>query len=566
MSASRACSERMEERRETCPAPQPKTAVDDDEREHDEHDENDGKLIDLPPLGHDEEEGGDEGFDDLLQTLDDAEQGLDDANASDLEIGVELAVDDGGTGEDEPAEEGVDVGALHEGIAEADASTWLSEEAVEQSDAEQDDLDDHGGAHGDDGGAEGTGEDPADDVDEGELPALDADQEGAYEGEDLLAELPDLPDDQAPVWDALPWVVVEDAGAAVPCSTLAVAGGYVVAGSAGAEPGLTSEPAARSGGRPRRAERAGGERGTVLVVDAGALSARRAGIDTSASSIALSDSAILIATRRGNLLLSDDRGKSASTLGAWGSGGAPVTLATTPGRLWVLAGKTLWSPAAGAVVSPPETGSAVAAGSPRRDGAPSPSKGALSLSPGPALRDGVLRMSASEGVIVALTSAAEGPQLERLRGDDEGSPVVPLSGAARRAAEADDCRLAAAAGGRSIAISGAGLLCVSRNGGETFRVLEGLAVVVALAFAGDHKTSPLLALVAREGERRAQLVHVPSNAAPTLVAELGATRPGAPEEEAASIGPAAIAWDASREIVWVACWAGLVALTRQRKH
>ena len=128
----------MEERRETCPAPQPKTAVD-DEREHDENDENDGKLLDLPPLGHDEEEGGDEGFDDLLQTLDDAEQGLDDANASDLEIGVELALDDGGTGEDEPAEEGVDVGALHEGIAEADASTWLSDEAVEQSDAEQDD-------------------------------------------------------------------------------------------------------------------------------------------------------------------------------------------------------------------------------------------------------------------------------------------------------------------------------------------------------------------------------------------------------------------------------------------
>ncbi|WP_437275974.1 hypothetical protein WME90_32630 [Sorangium sp. So ce375] len=558
----------MAERRETCPAPQPKTAVDDDEREHDEHDEHDGKLLDLPPLGHGEEEGGDEGFDDLLQTLDDAEHGLDDANASDLEIGVELTVDDEKTGEDEPAEEGVDVGALHEGIADADAGSWLADEAVEHDDAEQDDLDDHGGAHGDDGGAEGTGEDPSNDVDEGELPALDADQDGAYEGEDLLAELPDLADDPAPGWDALPWIVVEGAGAAVPCSTLAVAGGYVIAGNAGAEPGMTSEPPARTGGRPRRAERAGGDRGTVLVVDPGALSARRAGIDASASSIALAESAIFIATRRGNLLLSDDRGKTASPLGAWGTGGAPVTLATTPGRLWVLAGKTLWSPAAGAVVVPPEADSVVTASSPRHDAAPSPSpsKGALSLSPGPALRDGVLRMSASEGVIVALTSAADGPQIERLRGDDEGSPVVPLSGAARRAAEADDCRLAAAAGGRSIAISGAGLLCVSRDGGETFRVLEGLAVVVALAFAGDHKASPLLALVAREGERRAQLVHVPSSAAPTLVAEIGATPAGTPEEEAASIGPAALAWDASREVVWVACWAGLVALTRQRKH
>ncbi|WP_437285602.1 hypothetical protein [Sorangium sp. So ce406] len=564
MSAPRPWSERMAERRETCPAPQPKTDVDDEELER-ERDENDDKLIDLPPLGHDEEEERDEGFEELLQTLDDAEGGLDDVNASDLEVGVELAEDEAGAGEDEAAEEGVDVGALHEGIADADAGSWLSDEATGHEDDDNDDLDEHGGAHGDDGGAEGTGEDPSDDVDEGELPALDADQDGAYEGEDLLAELPDLADDQAPVWDALPWAVVEGAGAAVPCSTLAVAGGHVVAGGAGPEPGA-SEPAARSGGRARRADRTGGDRGTVLVVDAGALAARRAGVDASASSIALSEAALLIATRRGNLLLSDDRGKTASPLGAWGSGGAPVTLAMTPGRLWVLSGKTLWSPAAGAVVVPPETGSAVTPGSARREAAPAPSRGALSLSLGPALRDGVLRMSASEGVIVALTSTAAGPQLERLRGDDEGSPAVTLSGAARRAAEADDGRLAAASGGRSVALSGAGLLCVSRDGGETFRVIEGLPLVVALAFAGDHRGSPLLALVAREGEPRAQLVHVPSNGAPTLIAEIEATPHGAAEDDAAGIPRAAIAWDASREVVWIACSAGLIALTRQRKH
>ncbi|WP_437659722.1 hypothetical protein [Sorangium sp. So ce1182] len=565
MSASRACSERNAERRETCPAPQPKTAVDDDEIER-EHDEHDDKLVDLPPLGHDEDDEGEETFEELLQTLDEAEGGLDDVNANDLEVGVELAEDNAGAGDDEAAEEDVDVGALHEGIADAEAGSWLSDETPGHNDDEHDDLDEHGGAHADDGGAEGTGEDPSEDVDEDELPALDADQDGTYEGEDLLAELPDLADDQAPVWDALPWVVVEGAGAAVPCSTLAVAGGYVVAGGAGAEPGPTGEPAARPGGRARRADRTAGDRGTVLVVDAGALTARRAGVDASAASIALSDAALLIATRRGSLLLSDDRGKTASPLGAWGSGGAPVTLATTPGRLWVLCGKTLWSPAAGAVVVPPETGTAVTPGSSRRDSAPAPSRGALSLSLGPALRDGVLRMSASEGVIVALTSTPAGPQLERLRGDDEGSPVVPLSGAARRAAEADDVRLAAAAVGRSIALAGAGLLCVSRDGGETFRVIEGLPLVIALAFAGDHRGSPLLALVAREGERRAQVVHVPSNAAPTLVAEIEATAHGALEEGGASSPRAALAWDASREVAWVACSAGLLALTRQRKH
>ncbi|WP_437875211.1 hypothetical protein [Sorangium sp. So ce513] len=556
----------MTERREACPAPQPKNAGDDDDLER-ERDENDDKLLDLPPLGHDDEEERDEGFEELLQTLDDTEGGLDDVNASDLEVGVEIAEDEGSAGGDDSAEEGVDVGALHEGIEDADAGSWLSDESAGHDDDDHDDLDEHGGAPADDGGAEGTGEDPSDDVDEGELPALDADQDGAYEGEDLLDELPDLADDQAPVWDALPWVVVEGAGAAVPCSTLAVANGTVVAGGAGAEPGMTSEPAARPGGRARRADRAAGDRGTVLVVDAGALTARRAGVDASASSIALSDAGLLIATRRGNLLLSDDRGKTASPLGAWGSSGAPVTLAMTPGRLWVLSGKTLWSPAMGAVGGLPEDGGSTA-GPSRRDA--TPSRGTLSLSLGPALRDGVLRMSATDGVIVALTSTPAGPQLERLRGDDEGSPAVPLSGAARRAAEADDGRLAAAAAGRSVALSGAGLLCVSRDGGETFRVIEGLPLVLALAFAGDHRGSPLLALVAREGEgegegeRRAQLVHVPASGKPTLVAEIEAT--GNADEDAAGAARASIAWDASREVVWVACSAGLVALTRQRKH
>ncbi|WP_437671417.1 hypothetical protein [Sorangium sp. So ce131] len=560
MSASRASSERTAERRETCPAPQPKTAVDDDEIEREEHDEHDDKLLDLPPLAHQEDEEDEEGFEDLLQTLDDAEDGLDDVTANDLETGIELVADEREDGGDDPAEEGVDVGALHEGIEDAETGSWLSEEANDDG-ADHDDLDDGGGAHGDDGGAEGTGEDPSDDVDERALPALDADQEGTYEGEDLLAELPDVADDQPPVWDALPWIVVEGAGAAVPCSALAVAGGHVVAGGAGAEVGLASEAAPRAGGRARRADRTGGERGTVLVIDPGALTARRAGVDTSASSIALSDGALLIATRRGNLLLSDDKGKTASPLGAWGSAGAPVTLAATPGRLWVLSGKTLWSPATGAVAVPPAAGTGAKAGAPRRDAA---AAGALSLSPGPALRDGVLRMSASDGVIVALSSAPAGPQLERLRGDDEGSPAIALSGAARRAAEAEDGRLAATAGGRSVALSGAGLLCVSRDGGETFRVIEGLPAIVALTFAGDHKGAPLLALVARDGERRAQLVHVPANAAPTLVAEIGTTALGA--EDAAPIGAAAIAWDPSREVVWVACWAGLIALTRQRKH
>jgi hypothetical protein len=567
MSASRACERHPADLPEAHAAPPlPATADEEEDAERDrEDDEPEPGALELPPLLDDQDDGPEESFEELLETLEDSDDPLDDAAASHLDVGIELSLEDSAPIGNEPSggeEEEIDVGALHEGIIDGSAESWLVEiDGGGDSFNDDDDIDGDDGSHGDDGGTEGTGEDPADDVDERELPALDADDDGTYEGEDLLAELPGFADDRSAAWDALPWVVVDGAGAAVPCSALAVAGGFVIAG--GAEVSTQGEaPVSKAGSRGRRAERSAGDRGTVLIIDPGAHTARRAGIEASATAIVVADGAIVIATRRGSLLRSNDSGKTASSLGAWGSGGAPVTLAATPGRLWVLSGGTLWSPAAGARAAEPGAASA-AATPPRHDGAAASSR---RLSPGPAVGDGVLRIAASEGVVVALSGAKDALHLERLRGDDERSPVVPLSGAARRAAQAEDSRLAAAAGGRAIALSGGGAICVSRDGGETFRVVDGLPPVVALAFAGDNQGTPLLALAAREQEPRAQLLYVPASAAPTVVAEIDTAAGAVAGEGRATLGEAALAWDPAREVAWIACQAGLIALTRQRKH
>ena len=493
--------------------------------------EDDEGAIELPPLDADDEPEQDEEGDpaDLLDPLDSPDNPLDDAAAHELETGVDVDLDDDeAQGGDESAEDEVDVGPLEEDLVLGDGERW-DEEAEGERDHDDDAIDEER-ANEDDGGAEGTGDDPEDDVDEGALPALDADEEGAYEGEDLLAELPDLPDDRPPAWDASPWAPVEGAGAAAPCCVLAVAGGLVVAAGAG---------------KARRAERAAGaERGVVLLVDPGAHGARRAGVDAAASSVAISDGAVVVATRRGHLLRSDDGGATTSALGAWGRDKtAPVTLATTPGRLWILSEGTLWSLPLDAAPVPP----AVAR---ERD---------------------VLRIAASGGTLVALTSTPAGPRIERLRGDDEGAPSVPLEGAAREAAQAGDGQFSTTAGGQAIALSGESALCVSRDGGATFRVIAGLPPVLALAFAGDGEGAPLLALVAREGEAGAQLVQVLASTTTTVVAEVGVEpasggRGAAAAEAPVPLGPAAIAWDSSREVAWVASRAGLIALARTRTH
>jgi hypothetical protein len=267
----------------------------------------------------------------------------------------------------------------------------------------------------------------------------------------------------------------------------------------------------------------------LLTVDEGAHAARRTGLEVPVSAIAAADEVTLVATTRGGLLESRDAGATGTPVAGWRSAAGPIALAATPGRIWILREGALWS-----MRGP--------------DGAPQP------------VRDGVRAIAASGTVLVALAAGPEGLSISRLRGDDEAFHAEPLDAATAQVLEEDGCaEMAAAASGKAIALrTGRGLL-LSRDGGRSFETvpLHGLR---ALCFAGDDEDAPALALVTGENEGASWLVRVTDEGEPARVAEI---RGGG---EGDTLAEATIVWDASRELSWVACRAGLVALGPARRH
>jgi hypothetical protein len=155
--------------------------------------------------------------------------------------------------------------------------------------------------------------------------------------------------------------------------------------------------------------------------------------------------------------------------------------------------------------------------------------------------------------------------LERLGTEEEGA--IYLDDAGVDAASDDRVVLAAAAGGRLFALASPEAVSVSRDGGKSFRSFA-LPGAAALTFAGAQDDAPLLALLVPPLEEEAYMALLPAEGSPTLVAELasGGSIEEADDEGTASIGAAAIGWDATREFVWIACRAGLLALAKARKH
>jgi len=470
--------------------------------------------LDLPPLDADGDEGDETnvegGIPDLLD-----EEGLDDADATDLDVGDDEL--DTGEEEDDDSGDEIDVGAIDEGIVIDEASAEPGEpDGVDDDDGRGvDDM-----ASEDDGGAEGTDEDPGDEVDESALPELD-DDDGDAEENDTLAEVLLAEADTTIPWAAARWAPLEGAGAELPCRAVAAAGGRVAAA---------------------------GE--VLLLIEEGARAARRAPFAEGSVAVALGDDALLAASARGQLLLARDGGADATAIGSWragvepslglwpAEGGAPVELAATPGRFWIRAGAAL-----------------LCSTSPEQ--------------PIAAVRDrGVLAITASAGVLVALTSGAAGVAIERFRGDDEGWAETPLAGDALQMAERDRgaVRLSAAAGGRAVALCDHRRVAVSRDGGATFAMLEPGAAL-AVAFAGEGAEAPLLVLLAPTAAGGAAVVvEIDASGSAVRVGEIAA-----PEREitAAAGSPwatAALAWDTTRDVVWVASGAGLVALGRPRRH
>ena len=474
--------------------------------------------MELPPLDDDDDETIDPALEEGLTPLeDDGEDPLDDAAAEELEIGVEIGDDDNDpTGGDEAAEDGIDVGPLDEEILEeGEDSEGLTDEHQGSSGGFEDDLDNLDDGD-DDGGQEGTGEPIEDEVNDEDLPELDADEGGDFDGEDLIAELEEQAmDDVLPPWDPARWLPCEGAGAVVPCCAVAVNRGRVAAVG-----------------------------DVVLLVDEGAHAARRVGASAGGVALAIADAAIFVATARGSLLAFSHAGAGPSVVSSWRARRGVLDLSAIPGRLWIRSNDALWRIPESVESLEVEPGSPVS------------------------VRErGVAAIAVSGGALIALTLEAGGASIERRRGDDEGWQVMPLTGDALRVACSEKVRVVAAAGGGALCLADpARNICVSRDAGASFHSVPLLRGAVAVAFAGDDLNAPLLAVL--ESEEGACIVQVPASGRPTRVAEIAV--PGSdeaePTEDSVPLGPSAIAWDATREVAWIASRAGLIAFGRARKH
>ena len=177
---------------------------------------------------------------------------------------------------------------------------------------------------------------------------------------------------------------------------------------------------------------------------------------------------------------------------------------------------------------------------------------------------GVRALAATGGVVLALTLDHGVPSVERRRSDDEGWHGEVVRGGAGRAALDPSARLCAAASGRSLAILGEQLVCVSRDAGASYLVVE-LPCSAAAAFAGDAVDAPLLVLVGRPGHEAGYLVEIAATGDALVLAALAGAFPEA-SDDGPLPGSGAVAWDGAREVAWVASGAGLVAIGHTRRH
>src|SRR5262249_18343309 len=125
--------------------------------------------------------------------------------------------------------------------------------------------------------------------------------------------------------------------------------------------------------------------------------------------------------------------------------------------------------------------------------------------------------------------------------------------------------------GRYLALTDGVRVAVSRDGGRAFETSD-LGPVLALAFAGDDDGAPLLVLTAPRppatmGAPPGQPGSAPIPPAPACSLSAPARREPARVGDVPGVtASAAMAWDASRDCVWIGCAAGLIALGGARRH
>lgn len=431
---------------------------------------------------------------------------LDDSEARDLDVGAELDhvlpdhlspdEEDGAT-----ASAGVDIGDSVVDLATDSLSDegHLDDSTGIDGDADHDGIDHDGFDAGeDDGGAEGTSERIEDEVDPDQLPELDADDDGDVTDEELLeAFVPDASDTSLPPWSDAPWTSHAGCGARVACRQVAVYDARVVAVGQ-----------------------------VLLLVDPEARAARSTELDSEVFSLALLNRDAIVASGSSGVLLLDPEPNATPTT-IW-QPQHRVELTFAASRIWGHTEGALWR-----VALPP--------------GAPT------------LVRDhGVIGMASADGTLIVLARDrdADEPCIERLRSDDEGWQRQRLSGEALRLVsehtDSGDVQICATAGGVALALVAGGELLVSRDGGADFHRCA-LPPTITASFAGTEADAPLVALV--EDGADAVLVGISADSPTVRLAEVG--RLGSPDDDDGA--PARMVWDASRELLWMACRSGLLA-------
>ncbi|HRI72127.1 MAG TPA: hypothetical protein PK156_48170, partial [Polyangium sp.] len=148
-----------------------------------------------------------------------------------------------------------------------------------------------------------------------------------------------------------------------------------------------------------------------------------------------------------------------------------------------------------------------------------------------------------------------------LRGDDETRQPTALPRDVVKFVMAEHRpTFAATAGGKRLAVASAHELYLSNDGGVSFIHVE-VPGVAAACFAGDDDTAELLVVAVSSREPIAHLVRITEDGEASRLADI----PGS-AESTESFGDVSIAWDASRELLWIASRHGLVAWGPARRH
>jgi len=299
------------------------------------------------------------------------------------------------------------------------------------------------------------------------------------------------------------WALYESWGARVPCFALDVSEGRVVAG--------------------------GDE---LLVVEPGTQAARTSTLPRRATAIAASPEGAVVGTARG-VLYAPRSPSSPSPLLSMLDTEKPVrALGVFAGRTWALVGDELWQ-----LASPP--------------------------APPLLSRTGVLAMARATDALVVLAARPE-RMLERFRGDDGDWEPIGLSPDARRALATEEApRVVVSAGCQAVAVACAAGVSISREDGKRTTFLE-FENVSALAFSGPSEAATLLVVTIDSSTLSVISVDEKNRTRVVGRIELGRALVDSLGED----GPLglSIAWDESREALFVASPAGLFAMGPRRTH